>query len=108
MAWGEYPPEYNAKVHGTYDPGRYYGPKDTKFSQVKLGELFSWIGRRNYGPQGTVSAVSRSYWRFCHRWLFPVKPTMAGYMQMTSMFMLFFYVTNYGKYRHHRLYKYHW
>lgn len=25
MAWGEYPPEYNPRVHGTYDPARFYG-----------------------------------------------------------------------------------
>lgn len=25
MAWGEYPAEYNPKVHGPYDPARFYG-----------------------------------------------------------------------------------
>lgn len=25
MAWGDYPAEYNPKVHGPYDPARYYG-----------------------------------------------------------------------------------
>jgi hypothetical protein len=25
MAYGDYPAEYNAKVHGPYDPARYYG-----------------------------------------------------------------------------------
>lgn len=33
MGWGEYPPEYNARVHGTYDPARYYGK----------GKLFNFI-----------------------------------------------------------------
>lgn len=25
MAFGDYPAEYNPKVHGPYDPARYYG-----------------------------------------------------------------------------------
>jgi len=108
MAWGEYPPEYNPRVHGTYDPGRWYGKPDTKFSQVKLGEMAGWIGRRNMTPGAIVSAWSRSYWRWTHRWMHPQKTGMAGIMQMVSLTMLFFYVTNYGKYRKHRLYKYHW
>lgn len=27
MGWGEYPPEYNARVHGPYDPARFYGKR---------------------------------------------------------------------------------
>jgi len=39
MAIGDYPVEYNPKVHGPYDPARYYGTPDTPFSQLKLGEV---------------------------------------------------------------------
>jgi len=39
MAIGDYPAEYNPKVHGPYDPARYYGTPDTPFSQLKLGEV---------------------------------------------------------------------
>lgn len=27
MAFGDYPAEYNPKVHGIYDPARYYGKR---------------------------------------------------------------------------------
>lgn len=27
MAFGDYPVEYNPKVHGVYDPARYYGKR---------------------------------------------------------------------------------
>lgn len=27
MAYGDYPAEYNPKVHGPYDPARYYGKR---------------------------------------------------------------------------------
>jgi len=39
MGIGDYPVEYNPKVHGPYDPARFYGTPDTPFSQVKLGEV---------------------------------------------------------------------
>jgi len=27
MAFGDYPAEYNPKIHGPYDPARYYGTR---------------------------------------------------------------------------------
>lgn len=30
MALGEYPAEYNPKVHGPYDPARFYGKRKTR------------------------------------------------------------------------------
>ncbi|PSN48097.1 putative ATP synthase subunit f [Blattella germanica] len=59
MAFGDYPADYNPKVHGPFDPARYYGTPDTPLSQVKLGELGSWLGRRNKNPKAMVAAVSR-------------------------------------------------
>lgn len=32
---------------------------DTPFGQVKLCDLKSWFGRRNYNPRAIVQAVSR-------------------------------------------------
>lgn len=34
MAWGEYPVEYNPKVHGPYDPARYYGKRKKSFINI--------------------------------------------------------------------------
>jgi len=39
MGIGDYPAEYNPKVHGPYDPARYYGTPDKPFGQLKLGEV---------------------------------------------------------------------
>ncbi|KAL9704400.1 hypothetical protein quinque_007918 [Culex quinquefasciatus] len=82
MAFGDYPAEYNPKVHGPYDPARFYGKPDTPFGQVKLGELGAWFGRRDKNPRAAVGAV-----------------IVGG--------MVFFYTINYGKLKHHRNYKYH-
>lgn len=32
MAFGDYPAEYNPKVHGPYDPARFYGKR--KFTSI--------------------------------------------------------------------------
>ncbi|CAG7837916.1 unnamed protein product [Allacma fusca] len=107
MAWGEYPVEYNPKVHGPYDPARYYGKPDTKLSQVKLGELGSWLARRNKNPIAMVQAVSRAWWRWNHKFIFPRNAGLSGPIQVAVGSMLFFYVINYRRYKNHRFAKYH-
>merc|ERR1712029_503483 len=65
--YGKYPREYNPKVHGPYWPGRYYGKPDTKFADVKLGDLFSWIARRDKGVAPTWQMVHRGYWNWVRK-----------------------------------------
>ncbi|ROT72176.1 putative ATP synthase subunit f, mitochondrial [Penaeus vannamei] len=105
MALGEYPAEYNPKVHGPYDPARFYGKPDTPFGQVKLGELGSWLGRRSVG--GIPSAISRAWWRWQHKYVQPKKTGIAPFLQLMVGSMAFFYMLNYGKMVHHRNYKHH-
>jgi len=45
MGIGDYPAEYNPKVHGPYDPARYYGTPDKPFGQLKLGEVTIFFSR---------------------------------------------------------------
>uniref|UniRef100_A0A336JVX2 CSON009990 protein n=1 Tax=Culicoides sonorensis TaxID=179676 RepID=A0A336JVX2_CULSO len=107
MAFGDYPAEYNPKVHGPYDPARYYGKPDTPFSQVKLSELGEWFSRRNKSPQAVAGAVSRAFWRWQHAYAQPRRAGIAPVFQVIVGSMIFFYCINYGKLRHHRNYKYH-
>lgn len=107
MAFGDYPIEYNPKVHGTYDPARYYGKPDTPFAQVKLGELGSWFARRNKSPRAMVGAISRAWWRWQHKYMLCKRGTAAPYFQLITGIMAFFYVANYQKLKNHRNYKYH-
>ncbi|XP_050422113.1 putative ATP synthase subunit f, mitochondrial [Adelges cooleyi] len=107
MAFGDYPADYNPKVHGPYDPARYYGKPDTPLSQVKLGEFGQWIGRRNKSPQAMIAAISRGYWRWSHKYVQPKRTTLTPVLHVICGSMLFFYCINYGKFVHHRNYKYH-
>uniref|UniRef100_A0A6M2DPL3 Putative mitochondrial f1f0-atp synthase n=1 Tax=Xenopsylla cheopis TaxID=163159 RepID=A0A6M2DPL3_XENCH len=107
MGFGDYPAEYKPSVHGPYDPARYYGKPDTPLSQVKLGELGAWFGRRSKSPQAMVSCMSRAWWRWQHKYMHPRKAGIAGYYQLTVGCMMFFYVLNYQKISLHKNYKYH-
>ncbi|EAT33752.1 AAEL003031-PA [Aedes aegypti] len=92
MVFGDYPAapaEYNSKIHGPYDPARYYGKPDTPLDQVKLNEFGAWFGRRDKNP-AAAEAVSRAFWRW--------QPKRRGIVP-------FFQVI--GKLKHHRNYKYH-
>jgi len=107
MAWGEYPAEYNAKVHGPYDPARWYGKPDTQLRNVKLGELAGWLGRRNKTPLAFIQSISRGWWQWQHGYMQPVRAGSRGFLQLTFGMMTFFYIINYGKIRKHRFYKHH-
>lgn len=80
MGFGDYPAEYDPKIHGPYDPARYYGKgklenyvltvwiryvtyfspiADKPFGELKLSEIGSWIGRRNKSPNAFIGSISR-------------------------------------------------
>lgn len=107
MRFGEYPIEYNPKIHGVYDPARYYGKPDIPFGQLKLGEVGSWIGRRNKSPQAFAQLISRAWWRYQHKYIFPKRGGVAPVFQILFGGMALFYCLNYKRIKHHKNYKYH-
>ncbi|XP_017782663.1 PREDICTED: putative ATP synthase subunit f, mitochondrial [Nicrophorus vespilloides] len=107
MAFGDYPADYNPKVHGPYDPARFYGKPDTPFGQVKLNQLGEWFGRRNKTPSAIAGTFSRAYWRWQHKYLQPKRAGIAPFFQFITASMVFFYAINYSKLKKHRNYKYH-
>ncbi|KAK3862805.1 hypothetical protein Pcinc_031362 [Petrolisthes cinctipes] len=106
MGFGDYHVDYNPKVHGPYDPARFYGKADTPLAQVKLGEVSSWLARRSVS--GIPSAASRAFWRWQHKYVLPKKTGIAPFAQLAIGSMIFFYAINYGKLASHRNHKYHW
>lgn len=108
MRFGGYPDEYNPKIHGPYDPACYYGKKDTPFGKVPLKDLGAWISRRNFTPQAVVGAISRTFWRWQHKYVLPRKCGIAPFFQVTVVFGGVFYVLNYQKMKPERHYEYHW
>ncbi|XP_014213453.1 putative ATP synthase subunit f, mitochondrial [Copidosoma floridanum] len=107
MGFGDYPAEYNRAVHGPYDPARFYGPKDTAFSELKLNEITAWLGRRNKSPQSFAALCSRAWWRWQHKYVQPKRCGIAPFFQLTFAGMFMFYCINYKRIKHHNNYKYH-
>lgn len=107
MGFGDYPNEYNPKVHGVYDPSRYYGKPDVPLGQVKINELENWFKRRNMSPSAIAGVVSRAWWKWQHKYMQPKRSTMAPYYQLLIASIIFTYSINYGKIKEHRNYKYH-
>jgi len=108
MVWGDYPKEFNPKIHGAYDPSRYYGPKDTKFTEVKLSQFVSWLGRRNKTPNAMVQATSRAYHRWQGKHVLPSRAGVAPIFQIVACSMALAYVINYDRIVMHANQKYHW
>lgn len=108
MGYGEYPEEYNRKVHGPYDPARYYGEKDTPFGEVKLKDLGAWISRRRITPSRIGGAMSRAYWRWQHKYVQPRRCGISSFFQITAVAGIVFYMLNFKKIRRERNYEYHW
>ncbi|CRK98390.1 CLUMA_CG011749, isoform A [Clunio marinus] len=107
MGFGDYPIEYNPKIHGVYDPARFYGKPDTPFSQLKVGEITEWLGRRRKSPNALAGTFSRAFWRWQHKYCQPKRAGIAPFFQVIAASMVFFYTINYGKIKLHRNYKYH-
>merc|ERR1712168_1454045 len=97
MVWGEYPKEFNPKVHGPYDPSRYYGAKDTKFSEVKLGDFTAWLSRRKKTPNAAVQCFSRGWHRWTHHYVLPQRAGIAPLVQLVFPMILLAYYVNYEK-----------
>jgi len=108
MVWGEYPAFYKPEVHGPYHPARYYGPKDTKFTEVKLADLGAWLARRDKSPNAMIQAVSRAHWRWRDRYQTCIRGGIAFPCQVIFGLMAFFYTINYHKFKALRKQKYHW
>merc|ERR1712154_155723 len=107
MGLGEYPPEFNPRIHGPYHPGRYYGKADLPLSQVKLGELGGWLSRRSFTPQAITAGINRAYWRWATKYLLAKRTSVAPLIQFSSVLGIAYYFLQYRSHTNHRHAKYH-
>lgn len=108
MKYGNYPDDYEPKVHGPYDPARYYGKKDTPFGDVQLKDLQAWFSRRKISLSSVTGACSRAFWRWQHKYVLPRKCGMAPFFHVVGVCGAIFYILNFDKIRRERHYQHHW
>lgn len=70
---------------------------DTPFSQLKLNEIGSWLGRRNKSPQAFAGACSRLFWRWQHKYCQTKRVGVAPFFQFVTANMVLFYMFNYNR-----------
>ena len=70
---------------------------DTPLAQVKVGEITSWLARREKSPRAAIAAISRAWWRWNHKYVQPKRAGIAPAFQIIVGSMIFFYAINYGK-----------
>merc|ERR1711911_145210 len=94
---GYYPQGYNPQVHGPYLPYRYYGKPDTPLGDVKLGDLKSWVGRRDLSPNGFVSSSLRVYEKWVHKFFRTQKYSVIPYLQGFALFSTWMFFARYSE-----------
>ncbi|XP_059174911.1 putative ATP synthase subunit f, mitochondrial [Physella acuta] len=104
---GKYPREYNPKVHGPYHPGRFYGKPDTPLAEVKLGELGSWLSRRNKSPNAIWGAIHRGYWQWASKYYHVRLPGFVPYAQVIMGLSAYYFFYLYADRKYHRHARYH-
>ena len=65
----------------------YFIVKADPLSEVKVGELGSWISRRKMGLYSTTRLISRALWRYRNKYILPKKQNGAFFYHMA--FLLF-------------------
>jgi len=106
---GHYPKEYDARIHGPYNPARFYGKPDISFWECKLSEMPAWLARRNKTPSALVAAASRSVWRWQLKWIQCRNAGMQGPIQVFVLAVPWIlYLSFYPAYRKSRHAKFHW
>jgi len=86
--WGLYPKEYNKKIHGPYYPFRNYGKVDTRFGDVKIGDLGAWLSRRSYSPRAMIAAFYRYKTGIFNRWVNVRRPHWGLILQLSTIYFI--------------------
>ncbi|XP_047716528.1 ATP synthase subunit f, mitochondrial-like [Prionailurus viverrinus] len=82
--------------------------KETKLTDVKLGELPSWILMRDFTPKAITGEIQRGYYRY-YKYLYARelgKGGIAGISMVLAAYGLFNYYS-YKELKHEQLCKYH-
>ena len=103
----EYPKEYNPRVHGAYDPSRFYG-KAQPLTEVKLGEVGNWFSQRNMSFAGFRGLASRALWRYRIKYIDPRRANAAFIYQFIFVaFTANYFLYDYAEKKKHTWALYH-
>ncbi|XP_028311353.1 ATP synthase F(0) complex subunit f, mitochondrial [Gouania willdenowi] len=80
---------------------------EKRLLDVKLSELGSWLGGRDFTPNGVISAMARGRDRYYNKYIFVRKGGIGGIAMMITGYIVISYVWSFDHIKHDRWRKYH-
>uniref|UniRef100_A0A665TMN6 ATP synthase membrane subunit f n=1 Tax=Echeneis naucrates TaxID=173247 RepID=A0A665TMN6_ECHNA len=68
---------------------------EKRLMDVKLGELGSWLGTRDFTPNGLISAVRRGHDRYYNKYINVKKGGIGGIAMLLAGYVVLSYVWEY-------------
>ncbi|KAM9779632.1 ATP synthase F(0) complex subunit f, mitochondrial [Neosynchiropus ocellatus] len=80
---------------------------EKRLMDVKLGELGSWLGGRDFTPNGIISAIRRGHNRYYNKYINVKKGGIGGVAMLLVGYVAISYIWEYDHLKHDRWRKYH-
>uniref|UniRef100_A0A3Q3RT46 ATP synthase membrane subunit f n=2 Tax=Mastacembelus armatus TaxID=205130 RepID=A0A3Q3RT46_9TELE len=80
---------------------------EKRLMDVKLGELGTWIGARDFTPNGIISAVRRGHDRYYNKYINVKKGGIGGVAMLLVGYVAISYLWEFDHIKHDRWRKYH-
>ncbi|XP_028843432.1 ATP synthase F(0) complex subunit f, mitochondrial [Denticeps clupeoides] len=80
---------------------------EKRLMDVKLGQLPSWLGTRDFTPNGLLSAVRRGHDRYYNKYINVKKGGIGGVAMLLVGYVVLSYTWEYDHIKHDRWRKYH-
>uniref|UniRef100_A0A3P9LZS1 ATP synthase membrane subunit f n=1 Tax=Oryzias latipes TaxID=8090 RepID=A0A3P9LZS1_ORYLA len=80
---------------------------EKRLMDVKLGELGSWLGGRDFTPNGILQAIRRGHDRYYNKYINVKKGGIGGVAMLLVGYVAISYLWEYDHIKHDRWRKYH-
>ncbi|KAM3864463.1 LOW QUALITY PROTEIN: ATP synthase F(0) complex subunit f, mitochondrial [Diretmus argenteus] len=80
---------------------------EKRLMDVKLGELGSWVGGRDFSPNGILSSIRRGHDRYYNKYINVKRGGIGGIAMLLFGYMAISYTWGYDHLKHDRWRKYH-
>ncbi|XP_026878023.2 ATP synthase subunit f, mitochondrial isoform X1 [Electrophorus electricus] len=80
---------------------------EKRLMDVKLGELTSWLGTRDFTPNGLLNGIRRGHDRYYNKYINVKKGSIGGVAMLLVGYVAISYIWGYDHIKHDRWRKYH-
>ncbi|XP_070704393.1 ATP synthase subunit f, mitochondrial [Pempheris klunzingeri] len=80
---------------------------EKRLMDVKLNEMGSWLGRRDFTPNGIASGIRNASTRYYNKYINVKKGGIGGVAMVLTGYVVLSYIWEYDHIKHDRWRKYH-